>query len=127
MPFFLKYYSSTVDLPRTFNSNDKTTIVMSTEYADCGDLYAILEKPDSPYRDQAFIIFRHIVYGLDFLHNYLGIAHLDLKPENIFIKKLSVPSINGKLTKLIPRGLIGDFGAACVCKIIPDSKKTISA
>jgi len=55
------------------------------EYAPFGDLYNTVVKKIINF-DQKLVrtYFRQILSGLEFLHN-LGIAHLDLKPDNIFI------------------------------------------
>ena len=69
------------------------------EYAPGGDLMSHLIKKKYFSEEEAKYIFAEIVLALGFTHDCIGFAHLDLKPENIFI------TAEGHLK-------LGDFGLA---------------
>jgi serine/threonine protein kinase len=64
-----------------------------------GDLFKYLTSDPARARRNAKLIFSEICYSIDYLHNHLGVAHLDLKPENIFLDSDSLP-------------ILGDYGMA---------------
>ena len=58
-----------------------------SEFASGGDLQSLMDRQKDFSLDEAMHYFTMILFALDFLHSK-GIAHLDLKPSNIFISKL---------------------------------------
>jgi protein-serine/threonine kinase len=76
------------------------------EYCDGIDLYdyIIENKYNTFCRIEFIFYFRQIINAVQYMHN-MGIAHRDLKLENIMI------NTNTKILKLI------DLGEACVCSI----------
>ena len=58
-----------------------------SEFASGGDLQSLMDRQKDFSLDEAMHYFTMILFTLDFLHSK-GIAHLDLKPSNIFISKL---------------------------------------
>ncbi len=75
-------------------------LCITSEYAPAGNLESLLKHKENLSIDEAMNYFTMILFALDFLHSK-GIAHLDLKPSNIFISSLKDSSIIIK---------IGDFG-----------------
>jgi serine/threonine protein kinase len=74
------------------------------EYADCGDIASLLEKPVDGEKmsfteQQSLNWLTHLLLALDRLHSE-EIIHLDIKPANIF---LQAKEINGFVK-------LGDFG-----------------
>jgi serine/threonine protein kinase len=69
-----------------------TTIVLITEYCECGDLFDFLMHRGSlrPAVVRSFLF--QIVKGVEYLHGK-GYAHRDLKPENIFVDKDNVVKV----------------------------------
>lgn len=69
------------------------------EYCDGGDLYSlILARDGGLHQDEADCFFKQLIRGVVYMHS-MGIAHCDLKPENLLL------TTNGVLK-------ISDFGNA---------------
>jgi serine/threonine protein kinase len=73
------------------------------EYCDGCDLFNYISNCKSSKSEFCFY-FKQMLNAIEYIHN-MGIAHMDLKLENIMI------DTQNKVLKLI------DFGQACVCKI----------
>jgi BR serine/threonine kinase len=71
-----------VRLHEILESQRHLYIVM--EYASHGELFDYLVARGELSPEQAIHIFRHILYGLDYLHSH-SICHRDLKLENILL------------------------------------------
>ncbi|KAH0795187.1 CAMK family protein kinase [Histomonas meleagridis] len=65
-----------------FESKNHLYIIL--EYAPHGELFDYLIQRKGLPREQAMLIFREIIYGIEFLHTH-GICHRDIKLENIFL------------------------------------------
>lgn len=77
---------------------DENAYYMIMEYCNGGTLFNMLVKGHGTTNDQAQQIFFQILLGLSHIHG-MKIAHLDIKPENIFLDE-------NKNVK------IGDFGVS---------------
>lgn len=78
-------------------------VLIAMEYLDGGDLHHYILSRKTPLgKDELFDMFDQIIEGLRFIHSH-GVAHLDVKPENIMVTKDKVPYF-----KFI------DFGFACL-------------
>jgi serine kinase len=84
------------------NSRGATVLVM--EHLPLGDLFYFVEKNHFIEEQCALSIFRGLLHGTMHLHSN-GVAHLDIKCENIFLREDS----QGKLT-----AKLGDFGLCSV-------------
>jgi serine/threonine protein kinase len=95
-----KYIIETLDIDLV----DKKIIF---EYCPGIDFFGLLEKNKenhSKFRYDYLDYFKKIVEAVDYIHSQ-GVAHLDLKLENIVINEKT------KTVKII------DFGGSCVCKL----------
>lgn len=55
------------------------------EYCQNGDLFDFVKKNGKLSEGLAKNLFHQLLDSLDFLHNKVGVAHLDLKLENVLI------------------------------------------
>eukprot|EP00446_Apocalathium_sp_SHHI-4_P042660 CAMPEP_0177335622 /NCGR_PEP_ID=MMETSP0368-20130122/23348_1 /TAXON_ID=447022 ORGANISM="Scrippsiella hangoei-like, Strain SHHI-4" /NCGR_SAMPLE_ID=MMETSP0368 /ASSEMBLY_ACC=CAM_ASM_000363 /LENGTH=733 /DNA_ID=CAMNT_0018796415 /DNA_START=39 /DNA_END=2240 /DNA_ORIENTATION=+ len=90
-----------------FQDPCETFIVM--EYGGGGDLFHAIEALKMPSQNWTCAMFRQVVWGVRYLHDYFEESHNDIKPENIFLDRPSASNAD------VPRAMIGDFG--CVKKI----------
>ncbi|KAJ8064571.1 hypothetical protein OCU04_006900 [Sclerotinia nivalis] len=89
-----------ISIEKAFLSNDR--LYMFTELAAAGDLYTYFDSCDNRLGDgHARLITRQIALALEYLHSK-GIAHRDIKMENILITNTDVGS----------RVILTDFGLA---------------
>ncbi|ATZ48352.1 Bcmek1 [Botrytis cinerea B05.10] len=89
-----------IRIERAFLSNER--LYMFTELAAAGDLYTYFDSCDNKLEDaHARLITRQIALALEYLHSK-GIAHRDVKMENILITNTDVGS----------RVILTDFGLA---------------
>ncbi|CAD6439716.1 ddae8d5f-1741-4f7b-b46d-a3c257f53528 [Sclerotinia trifoliorum] len=89
-----------ISIEKAFLSNDR--LYLFTELAAAGDLYTYFDSCDNRLGDgQARLITRQIALALEYLHTK-GIAHRDIKMENILITNTDVGS----------RVILTDFGLA---------------
>ena len=58
--------------------------VSVTPAATMGDLFAYLTNPIAD-KSKLKNMYMDLLYGVSYLHNHLRVAHLDLKPENVFV------------------------------------------
>ncbi|TGO46114.1 hypothetical protein BCON_0344g00060 [Botryotinia convoluta] len=95
-----------IRIERAFLSNDR--LYMFTELAAAGDLYTYFDSCGNRLEDaHARLITRQIALALEYLHSK-GIAHRDVKMENILITNTDIGS----------RVILTDFGLAnCMDKI----------
>lgn len=56
------------------------------QYADGGDLFDLIVKNQKLSQKNALNYFAQVLLGLEYLHGK-GVAHRDMKPENILISK----------------------------------------
>ncbi|TDH72891.1 hypothetical protein CCR75_008922 [Bremia lactucae] len=99
----LTNYSShpnVVALYDSFYQKDRTYLVIENCVGD--DLYEFISQNGAVDEDEAKTLFHHISSAINHCHEH-GIAHLDIKPENLFFK---VSSTQLETIKL------GDFGSA---------------
>lgn len=75
--------------------------IMITPKAEGGDLFKYITLHPDKVRQNRKTIIAQLVYSLNYLHNHLGVAHLDIKPENVFLDANFMP-------------VLGDFGMARV-------------
>ena len=93
-----------VSLHEFFTDNNNFYLVL--DYCPGGELAEYIDKLSSPMREQqAANVFHQIVSAVSFIHKQ-GVAHRDLKPQNILITKF--PSVK-----------ISDFG---LCGFTDDTK-----
>mmetsp|Transcript_36242 Transcript_36242/g.41287 ORF Transcript_36242/g.41287 Transcript_36242/m.41287 type:complete len:444 (+) Transcript_36242:195-1526(+) len=76
----------------------RNVIYYVMRYAECGELYKMIECCERITEKMARTFFHQIIDGIDFCHRN-GVSHLDIKSENILVDK----SLNIKL---------GDFGSS---------------
>ncbi|TEY77228.1 hypothetical protein BOTCAL_0057g00180 [Botryotinia calthae] len=89
-----------IRIERAFLSNER--LYMFTELAAAGDLYTYFDSCDNKLEDaHARLITRQIALALEYLHSK-GIAHRDVKMENILITNTDIGS----------RVILTDFGLA---------------
>ncbi|KAF7907570.1 uncharacterized protein EAF01_005156 [Botrytis porri] len=89
-----------IRIERAFLSNDR--LYMFTELAAAGDLYTYFDSCGNRLEDaHARLITRQIALALEYLHSK-GIAHRDIKMENILITNTDIGS----------RVILTDFGLA---------------
>uniref|UniRef100_A0A3Q3B6R6 non-specific serine/threonine protein kinase n=1 Tax=Kryptolebias marmoratus TaxID=37003 RepID=A0A3Q3B6R6_KRYMA len=81
---------------------NRTDVVLMLELVSGGELFDFLARKESLCEEEATQFIRQILDGVHYLHSK-GIAHFDLKPENIMLLDRSVP---------LPRIKIIDFGLA---------------
>ena len=68
--------------------DDKNHLYIVLEYMDGGTLYQKLKKGKLS-QQQAAIVIKQITESIEYLHD-LGIAHSDIKPENIVISNVAM-------------------------------------
>ncbi len=88
-----------ISLQSYLYKKDKKELYLVYEFMDVGDLRDYVLSKGGLSEEEALKILKHIVNGLCFLHSR-GYIHSDIKPENIFGKKV----LNSIVWKL------GDFG-----------------
>ena len=66
-----------------------------TQYCPAGSLYDILKRDGRPGlpHDDAGMMFRQIVRGLQYIHNAIGYVHGDIKLENVLVDEMGVCKI----------------------------------
>ena len=63
-----------------------------TEYAAGGDLFNLVERQEGLDEDSGREVFKGILSGVQHCH-YNGIAHRDLKLENILLAEGDIPKV----------------------------------
>ena len=58
---------------------------MTMEFCRNGDLFDVVKKNGKLSEGLAKNLFHQLLDGIEFLHNNVGVAHLDLKLENILV------------------------------------------
>uniref|UniRef100_A0A3Q2NQ15 non-specific serine/threonine protein kinase n=2 Tax=Fundulus heteroclitus TaxID=8078 RepID=A0A3Q2NQ15_FUNHE len=81
---------------------NRTDVVLILELVSGGELFDFLARKESLSEEEATQFIKQILDGVQYLHSK-GIAHFDLKPENIMLLDRSVP---------LPRIKVIDFGLA---------------
>lgn len=102
-PNIIRYHSAWVE-------EEDMTIYIQTEYCNKGSLkqYALQQ---SQYLSEADLldIVRQVASGLDYLHEKKGVAHLDVKPENVLVVVDTQTTPNGGAPAR-PVYKLADFG-----------------
>ncbi|NPB07743.1 MAG: serine/threonine-protein kinase [Aquificae bacterium] len=88
-----------ISLQSYLYKKDKKELYLIYEYMDFGNLKDYVSSKGKLSEDEALKVLRHVVNALEYLHSR-GYIHSDVKPENVFGKKV----LNTVLWKL------GDFG-----------------
>jgi len=73
-------------MTKTHNHKKRKYFVV-LEYCDGGDLFTTIQKGQLG-RQEINCNFKQLIDGVNYLHS-LGVAHCDIKPENILIKNIS--------------------------------------
>jgi len=73
-------------MTKTHNHKRRKYFVV-LEYCNGGDLFSVIQKGDLG-RQEINCNFKQLMDGVNYLHS-LGVAHCDIKPENILIKNVS--------------------------------------
>ncbi|AAC06804.1 serine/threonine protein kinase [Aquifex aeolicus] len=94
----LFHHQNIVSLQSYLYKKDKKELYLIYEYMDFGTLKDYVEKKGKLSPEEALKVLRHVVNALEYLHSR-GYIHSDLKPENVFGKRV----LGGVLWKL------GDF------------------
>lgn len=99
-----KSHPNIVRVYELFQDSAQTSIVM--EYCRGGDLFHAIEDLGASAITQHWAsgVFRQVVWGVRYLHDYFKEVHNDIKPENIFLDRPSRSQSD------VPRAMIGDFG-----------------
>ena len=66
-----------------------TTISIVTEYCSNGDLISKVIDQGKFNEPTACMIFAQIINGLEYMHSEYGLAHRDMKPENVLFNHLN--------------------------------------
>ncbi len=101
-----------VSLQSYLYRKDKKELYLIYEYMDFGTLKDYVEQKGTLSEEEALRVLSHIVNALDYLHSR-GYIHSDLKPENIFGKKV----FNTIVWKLGDFGLIRIRGEASILDV----------
>ncbi|CAN0900949.1 Mitogen-activated protein kinase kinase kinase 17 [Linum grandiflorum] len=95
-PYIVKYIGSAVS---DDNNNNTPMYNLCMEYAAGGNLTELIRRRGGRLTEaEIATTARRILLGLDYLHGH-GLAHCDIKPQNILVNEEDVP-------------IIGDFGCA---------------
>uniref|UniRef100_A0A665W6S1 non-specific serine/threonine protein kinase n=1 Tax=Echeneis naucrates TaxID=173247 RepID=A0A665W6S1_ECHNA len=81
---------------------NRTDVVLILELVSGGELFDFLAQKESLSEEEATQFIKQVLDGVQYLHSK-GIAHFDLKPENIMLLDRNVP---------LPRIKLIDFGLA---------------
>lgn len=73
-----------VKLHQVLHDKQKNIAYLIIDYADCGTLAELIQKPSFLSEKDIASIFLQVAQGLNYLHS-LGISHEDIKPSNILI------------------------------------------
>lgn len=110
---------------------DSQNVYQLFEYCQGGDLGNYIKKKGVLCADEAILVFKQIVEAVNFIHS-LGIAHLDLKPENVLITRFPEVKISdfGLSHSFRPGEKISEFcgtmhfsAPECLCNINYDAPK----
>ena len=101
-----------VSLQSYLYRKDKNELYLIYEYMDFGTLKDYVEQRGTLSEEEALRVLSHIVNALDYLHSR-GYIHSDLKPENVFGKKV----FNTIVWKLGDFGLIRIRGEASILDV----------
>ena len=58
---------------------------MAMEYCEHGDMFDVVKKSGKLSQGLAVHIFKQVLSAIEFLHETVGVAHLDIKLENLLI------------------------------------------
>jgi len=83
----LFHHPNIVSLQSYLYKRDKKELYLIYEYMDFGTLKDYVEQKGKLSLEEVLKVLRHVVNALEFLHSR-GYIHSDLKPENIFGKKV---------------------------------------
>eukprot|EP01122_Echinamoeba_exundans_P010347 TRINITY_DN3856_c0_g2_i1.p1 TRINITY_DN3856_c0_g2~~TRINITY_DN3856_c0_g2_i1.p1 ORF type:complete len:934 (+),score=187.11 TRINITY_DN3856_c0_g2_i1:147-2948(+) len=78
-PNIIRYHSAWIE-------EQDMTIYIQTEYCNMGSLTQYALKQPQPMSEAELLdILRQVASALDYLHEKKGVAHLDVKPENVLV------------------------------------------
>ena len=79
------HHPNIVSLKEVIHVKESGVVYIIEDYADCGNLAALIKGGVKFNNDEIRYIFKQIVMGVCYLHEN-GIVHQDLKPQNILLK-----------------------------------------
>lgn len=100
-PNIIRYHSSWID-------EQEMSIYIQMEYCNKGSLKEYAAQQTQYFSEAELLdILRQVASGLDYLHEKKGVAHLDIKPENVLVVLDAAPA-GGAPTA--PTYKLADFG-----------------
>jgi len=108
----LFHHPNIVSLQSYLYKKDKKELYLIYEYMDFGNLKDYVKKKGKLSEEEALKVLRSVVNALEYLHSR-GYIHSDVKPENVFGKKV----LSSVLWKLGDFGMIRIRGDASVIDV----------
>ena len=87
---------------------DKESNYFIKEYCQKGELFHYIVDKEELSEDEAFMFFYQLINGVSYIHK-IGIAHKDLKPENLLLTK-------DNILKIIDFGLSHEYDGNILLK-----------
>ena len=119
----LKFHQKNIPLPLSSKQIDEEFDILFYENAPYGDLLGYLIENGSFEEILARTIFHKVISGIEEMHHN-GIAHLDIKPDNIVIgKNFEVKLIDFGHCKTMSNKLLKDFNVGTPSYMPPELRE----